>query len=248
MSTTNLTSRTCIWFSCVCIFAALINSELMVLAFSLVALLCLAFSMNSKRSVFKMTLLWILPIALPLLVIHGIINPSFDITVYAAAYIPIRIDGLTFASTLSLKLGLFTLAVAIWKNISRESAFAKFLSVRWIPYWMVIVIMQSISLVDHVSRRSESIFLAQQARGIQVRGSFISRIKALPKIIIPLIASTLVESDERATALGSRGFGAARLTTRHSDDSLKYGDYIFAALLTIICITSVRFGGIWPIQ
>lgn len=178
--------------------------------------------------------IWMLPISLPLLVVHGIVNPAFPLSDTVAGFLPIRYDGLIFATSLAVKLGLFALGLSVWRGVNRDQIFSALVRWRALPQPLLIVIMQAMSLLVLVSHRAEAILLAQQARGIPVRGRFLSRLMALPTIVIPLVASTLVDSDARATALISRGLGSGPILWATQADRLTRIDWLFLAGLVSV--------------
>ena len=46
---------------------------------------------------------------------------------------------------------------------------------------------------------------AQRARGVQVSGSIVVRIRAVPALVFPLLLASLTEADDRSLALETRG-------------------------------------------
>ena len=60
-------------------------------------------------------------------------------------------------------------------------------------------------------RRIITTYEAQQSRGLQVSGSMLTRIRAVPMIIVPVVVALLNEADLRALMLTSRGFGSGTI-------------------------------------
>ena len=68
-------------------------------------------------------------------------------------------------------------------------------------------------LLDPFSKRVRSIRDAQQARGLDLTGSWRARAAALPVLFVPLITLALSDIDHRAMVLDGRGFRAVKRRT-----------------------------------
>ena len=63
-------------------------------------------------------------------------------------------------------------------------------------------------LIEPFSARARAIRDAQQARGLDLNGSWKARIKAFPALLIPLVTLALSDLDQRASVLDGRAFRA----------------------------------------
>lgn len=70
------------------------------------------------------------------------------------------------------------------------------------------VVLSAVQMVPHLQERAGTILEAQQARGLEIGGSFRRRIRALVPLIGPVLLSSLIDVRERTFALEARGFGA----------------------------------------
>jgi energy-coupling factor transport system permease protein len=73
---------------------------------------------------------------------------------------------------------------------------------------MAFVVLSAIQLVPRLQARAAAIQDAQQARGLRVAGSFVTRVRALVPLVGPIVLGSLIDVRERTLALEARGFGA----------------------------------------
>jgi energy-coupling factor transport system permease protein len=73
---------------------------------------------------------------------------------------------------------------------------------------IAFVILSAVQLVPRLQVRAGSILDAQQARGLRVGGSFVSRSRAVIPLVGPIVLGSLIDVRERTFALEARAFGA----------------------------------------
>ena len=180
-----------------------------------------------------------IPFFLPLLIIHGIINPQYEQSRFFWG-IPIRAEGISFALSVFSNLSIF-LAVAIgWWNVERDY-FVDWLIARKVPNVLIGVITQASAMIPIIERRGSAVLRAQTARGIPTGPKFRHRIRALPSILLPVITSLMNEANHRSYALWSRGFGQYQFYA----ESLPFGnlkDLIYALAAAIFPLLIAFFG------
>ena len=79
---------------------------------------------------------------------------------------------------------------------------------RGVSHRIAFVVLSAVQLVPRMQDRAGAILDAQQARGLAVDGSFVTRLRALVPLIGPVVLGSLVDVRERTFALEARGFGA----------------------------------------
>ncbi|MEW8029842.1 MAG: energy-coupling factor transporter transmembrane component T [Candidatus Thiodiazotropha sp.] len=175
------------------------------------AFLVLVVSVHQRTwSILSRSLLWAFPFTFPLLLIHGVINPSYSTGTQFGGIVPLRPDGAIYALLISIRVWIITIIGAIWMCVNRDRLIDEM--VQWnIPMPWIVIGSQAISTLDFISRRIRSVYLAQQARGIAVGPGILARIRALPTVVIPVVLSTLVDAHARAQCLHSRGLGVTRI-------------------------------------
>jgi len=186
-----------------------------------IALLAAGFA--TKTLTLLSALSWLLlPVALPLFVIHGVLNPGFPVTEHFGG-LPIRSAGLSFAMLTSSRLGLIALACMLWRFVDWRHALL-FLQRLGIPMWFLVPLIVANSTIDILRDRARAVYIAQQARGTSFHGNFLSRAAAFSGLFIPIIVSALIESAHRGAIMEQRGFGYStlRFPERWNTDYLRF--------------------------
>jgi energy-coupling factor transport system permease protein len=80
---------------------------------------------------------------------------------------------------------------------------------------LAFVVLSAIQLVPRLQARAASILDAQQARGLRVAGSFLTRARAVVPLVGPIVLGSLIDVRERTLALEARGFGSRRDRTAY---------------------------------
>lgn len=145
-----------------------------------------------------------LPFLVPLLVIHGSLNPQFP-TDAKIWLVPYRSEGVNFAVSIYSTLAVLLALAAAWAQINRDELF-DWMVARRVPVFLLGVMAQSIAMVVLIEKRGRAVFKAQTARGIPTGPDWMHRLRALPSIILPVVTSLINEADQRGTNLWSRGF------------------------------------------
>jgi energy-coupling factor transport system permease protein len=84
---------------------------------------------------------------------------------------------------------------------------------RGFPHQAMYLVVTTMQIVPQFQAKAQSILDAQQARGLETQGNFIQRSKALFPLVGPMILGSLIDIDERAIALESRGFSRPSIKT-----------------------------------
>jgi energy-coupling factor transport system permease protein len=158
------------------------------------------------RKVISMTL----PLAVPLLFLHGIVNPSYPQSFHLWA-IPVRIQGLTYGGIVSLRILVLSLAATLWFVSEAQMLFWESIRMR-LPLGLVLTIALALAMAAVIRRRAVAVAMAQQARGVPVRGNIVQRARSLTAIVLPIVVTTVVEAEQRGRLLGIRGFGTGTLS------------------------------------
>jgi len=145
-------------------------------------------------------------LALILVGVHGLFNPgNHTILVHLG---PLRVgqEGLAFAFLIVLRLAA-TLAASLLLVVSTHPAhLVQALEEAGLPRGLAYLLGSPLLLLPQLAGRVQSIRAAQQARGLETRGDWLQRAKALFPLVAPLVFSALVDVEERSLALEVRGF------------------------------------------
>src|SRR5690606_13781054 len=75
------------------------------------------------------------------------------------------------------------------------------------------VVLASFQTITDLGRNARTVLEAQQSRGIETQGNFVTRARAFFPIIAPVFLAALNQTEERAIALDARAFNAR---TKHT--------------------------------
>jgi energy-coupling factor transport system permease protein len=152
------------------------------------------------------------PLAVILLVVQGLFYPGNETPLVAVDGVP-GIGTVTFwREGVLFALGiLFQLLVAILTMLATiATSHPRKLTTAMIEKGMsrklAYVFMSALQFVPRIRARSQGIIDAQQARGLDTRGSVRRRVRALVDLLSPLLISELIAAQTRGLALEARGF------------------------------------------
>ena len=124
-------------------------------------------------------------------------------------------EGVTFGLVSAGRLLAVFLASILFLFTTLADDLLEALVRRGVSHRIAFVLLSAVQLVPSLQARAGSILEAQQARGLQVEGSFVRRLRALVPLIGPVVLGSLVDVRERTFALEARGFGARRDRTAY---------------------------------
>ena len=95
-------------------------------------------------------------------------------------------------------------------------------------------------MIPELQKQSMVIMDSQRSRGVETEGNLFTRSKALIPVFIPLVLSSIANTEERAITLESRAFSSESRRTRLYDiEKSKYDNpvRVFLLIFIILCIT-----------
>jgi energy-coupling factor transport system permease protein len=105
------------------------------------------------------------------------------------------------------------------------------------------VILSAVQMVPRLQASATTILEAQQARGLEVSGSFGRRARALLPLIGPVLLGSLIDVRERTFALEARGFGSGGRRTAYRVVLDPPGDRWLRAAILVAILAVV----LWPL-
>ena len=126
---------------------------------------------------------WTIPFVVPLILIHGLLNATFPVSLWFWDVLPVRLDGLNFGYIMSVRVILLSTVAGFLVSILRDDFVESLIRLR-LPSWIVLFLMQSTAMAGVIQRRVSSVYLAQRARGIPVGSGFLSRVRSVPSMLI----------------------------------------------------------------
>jgi energy-coupling factor transporter transmembrane protein EcfT len=157
----------------------------------------------------RFSLLAILIFSIPLLLIHGILNPAYPVSMHWG-FLPVRFNGILYAVPVALRILILCLGLVIWRHVPGMQLLAAAERCR-LPLTIQMLLAVASTFTKTLSRRIKIVYVAQQARGIPAGPGLFLRIRAFPKSLIPLIVSTLNEAAARGSVMVSRGLGTTKV-------------------------------------
>lgn len=150
---------------------------------------------------------------LPLILIHAYLNPAFHHPPYIEVWkFGLSIAGLRYAVAITLNITALISAGFIWQYIPSGSLIDDALSLG-VPARFSLLIVHAVALAREIPRRAHRVMIAQQTRGLPVYGTWFNRIRALPAVLVPVVASILADAVGRSEFLYGRGFGVTAIAS-----------------------------------
>ena len=101
------------------------------------------------------------------------------------------------------------------------------------------VIMATMTMIPEMIKKSSKILKAQEARGIETKGSLKNRAKAFFPSLGPLIISSLSEIDEKTITLEARGFSSENKKTCLKEIKKTAADKIIFYVFIILVVLAL---------
>jgi energy-coupling factor transport system permease protein len=215
-----------------------------VLALGAALLLLLALAGVLTRFLAVLTAL-LIPIGALLVIVQGLVNPQNHDVLLPLGPLSLYRQGvlvgvLTAARLMDLIAATFLLSFTTRPADLAETLMQHGLSPRfgYVVQSVLQVIPQTLETVDRIRD-------AQQARGLEVQGRIDRRVRAFLPLMMPVVLSSLVATQERAMALEVRGFGlrGARVDRHRIPDSAPQSLLRWALLLLVPLAILARLVG-----
>ena len=121
-----------------------------------------------------------------------------------------------------------------------------------IPYKFVFTFIDSFQVITLLGKDMEQIKDAQLARGLNIEGNVIQRLKAFIPIIVPVVSNSIVKVQDQAIAMDTKGFNSVCKKTVYRDVEKLTLDMpvkilgITLTLLTVAYVIATKVGVITP--
>jgi energy-coupling factor transport system permease protein len=155
----------------------------------------------------------VLPLAISLVLVQGFFFPGAQTVLWQVGPFGLKREGLEFAFVTATRLLVIAGAGLLLVYTTHPADLALALVQAGAPFALAFVAVSAIQLLPEMHARAQGILAAQQARGLEARGSLPIRVRAFMPLIGPLVYSSLESVQERALALDARAFRAARAKT-----------------------------------
>ena len=184
------------------------------------------------------------PLTMVLFLIHSLFNPNNQTILMHIGPFDIGQEGMVYASLVVLRLAA-TLAASLVLVFSTHPAhLVQALAEAGLPYGLAYLLGSPLLLLPHIAGRVQVIQDAQQARGLETKGSLLQRVRALFPLVAPLVFSTLVDVEERSLALEVRGFSATNSKSSLNELKDTAGQRASRWVMVILAVLLLA-AGIW---
>jgi energy-coupling factor transport system permease protein len=166
------------------------------------------------RRLLAVAVVIVLPIAALLLAVQGFANPENRTVAFALGPIVYYREGLEIAALAAARIAGLVAATFLFSFTTKPADITEALLQRGLSPRMGYVLLSALQIIPQTLDMAGRIQDAQRARGLETEGSLLVRARAYLPLMLPLVLSSLVATQERAMALEVRGFGLP--VNRHS--------------------------------
>jgi energy-coupling factor transport system permease protein len=178
---------------------------------SLVGLLVLIIAVATSAGELRNVLVSLrIPLVLltSIVVVNALLFPGATQVIAAIGPLHLSADGLQFGLVSAGRILVAFMAAMLLLLTTLADDLLESLVARGVSHRLAFVVLSAVQLVPRLQARAGAILDAQQARGLRVTGSFITRARALVPLVGPILLGSLIDVRERTFALEARAFGA----------------------------------------
>ncbi len=169
----------------------------------------LAAAAGILRPTLRALAVFLTPLAISLLVVHGFFSPANLTPLLRLGPFTLGLEGLLLGLGVLARLGNALTGSLIFVRTTPPADLTRAMHAAGVPAQLTFVIASALQWLPEMRRRTADIWAAQSARGLVTGGSLLTRLRALLPLAAPLVLAALVDVEERAVALESRAFSAS---------------------------------------
>ena len=162
-------------------------------------------------------------------------------------FISVYKEGVMKAIGLTSKLTAIVSALTMLTLITPVKDFTLALEKKGLNPKAAFILMLTLQTIPEMKKQADVIMDSQKARGIETEGNVFVRAKALIPIFIPLVLSSIANTEERAITLEARGFSIGEKRTILYDIEETKNDKIMKVILAIFIVLSIVWRILWAI-
>ena len=145
-------------------------------------------------------------------IIQSIFLPSGEVWM-KFGFISIYKEGVMKAVNLTSKLTAVVSALTMLTLITPVKTFTLALEKKGLNPKAAFILMLTLQMIPEMKKQANVIMDSQKARGVETEGNIFVRAKALIPVFIPLVLSSIANTEERAIMLEARGFSIGEKRT-----------------------------------
>jgi energy-coupling factor transport system permease protein len=211
----------------------------------LAVLLGLVATAGVLRRLLAVAVVVLLPITLLLLAVQGFANPANRVVAAAVGPVALYREGLGIAALAAARIACLVTATFLLSFTTRPADLAEALVQRGLSPRIGYVLQSALQVIPQTLETADRIRDAQAARGLEIEGTLVRRARAYLPLLLPLVLSSLVATQERAMALEVRGFGrrVRRVSRRVLPDGRGQRLLRWALALSVPLVVALRLAG-----
>ncbi len=168
---------------------------------------------RSGGRLLRLSLKILLPIIIVLFIVQGLTFPGGKTIIWQWGIIDVTSEGLLFALGIGSRIVVLVLASILLVLTTHPGDLMSALTERGMSPKFAYIISSTLQLIPAFRERADSILLAQQSRGLSLKGSPFRRIKVMLPLLSPLVLGMFTDVEERSTAMEARAFGSTAKRT-----------------------------------
>jgi len=150
-----------------------------------------------------------------ILLVNALLFPGAVDVIARLGPITLSWDGIAFGLVTAGRVLVAFVASITFLQATLPDDLLEALVARGASHRFAWVILSAVQMVPRLQESASTILEAQQARGLEIRGSLGRRLRALVPLIGPVLLGSLIDVRERTFALEARGFGAGGTRTAY---------------------------------
>ena len=162
-------------------------------------------------------------------------------------FISVYKEGVMKAIGLTSKLTAIVSALTMLTLITPVKDFTLALEKKGLNPKAAFILMLTLQTIPEMKKQANVIMDSQKARGIETEGNILVRAKALIPIFIPLVLSSIANTEERAITLEARGFSVGEKRTILYDIEETKNDKVMKIILAIFIVLNIVWRVLWTI-
>ena len=180
-------------------------------------------------------------------IIQSIFLPSGEVWM-KFGFISIYKEGVMKAVNLTSKLTAVVSALTMLTLITPVKTFTLALEKKGLNPKAAFILMLTLQMIPEMKKQANVIVDSQKARGVETEGNVFVRAKALIPVFIPLVLSSIANTEERAIMLEARGFSIGEKRTILYDIEETKNDKIMKIMLAIFIVLCIVWRVLWVIS
>lgn len=171
-------------------------------------------------------------------IIQSIFIPSGEVWV-KLGFISIYKGGFLKAVNITSKITAFVSVLTMLTLTTSAKDFTLSLEKKGLHPKAAFILMLTLQMIPEMKKQAGIIMDSQKSRGVETEGNIFVRSGAFIPVFIPLVLSSIANTEERAITLEARGFSSGMKRTRLYDiQKSKYDNPFigFLAIYIILCI------------